>query len=185
MNKILLPNNGLSRRRFLTLGAGAALAFTAGPALASKGERRLAFHNLHTGESLKATYWQDGEYVADELAAINHVLRDHRAAEAGDMAPQLMDMLYVLQGKLGINRPFEVISGYRSPQTNAMLRSKSSGVAKKSRHMLGQAIDVRLPGKQLEDLLRAARDLRAGGVGYYARSRFIHLDTGPYRTWNG
>lgn len=191
MKKLVLPENGLSRRRFLTLGAGAALALAAGPVLASPvlatpvvpGERRLSFLNLHTGESLKSSYWQDGQYVAEELAAINHLLRDHRVSQAGNMAPQLMDLLHALQQNLGTSQPFHVISGYRSPKTNAMLHSHSSGVASKSRHMLGQAIDVRLPGINLKHLHKAALDLRAGGVGYYSSSNFVHLDIGPFRTW--
>jgi len=195
MKKSVLSPEGLSRRRFLTLGAGAALALAASPVLATpvlpasalvtNGERRLSFVNLHTGETLKTTYWQDGQYVASELAAIDHVLRDYRVNEACNMAPQLMDMLYVLRQKLGTSEPFQVISGYRSPQTNAMLHRTTSGVANNSRHMRGQAIDVRLPGRELNRLLQAAYDLRAGGVGYYPHSDFIHLDVGPYRTWKG
>lgn len=188
MKKLILPENGLSRRRFLTLGAGAALALAAGPLLATpaaplRGERRLSFINLHTGESLKATYWQDGEYVAEEMAAINHLLRDHRVAQEGSMAPELMDLLHRLQHNLGTKQPFHVISGYRSPKTNAMLHKRSSGVATKSRHMLGQAIDVRLPGVDLKHLHKAALAMRAGGVGYYSKSDFVHLDIGPFRTW--
>lgn len=190
MKKSVLPENGLSRRRFLTLGAGAALALAAGPVLATSGlttpihgERRLSFVNLHTGESLKSTYWQDGLYVAEELAAINHVLRDHRVAQAGNMAPELMDLLYKLQQSLGTGQPFHVISGYRSPQTNAMLHSHSSGVASKSRHMRGQAIDIRVPGIDLKHLHKAALEMHAGGVGYYSKSNFVHVDVGPFRTW--
>lgn len=188
MLKLETPVKGLSRRRFLTLSAGAALALVAGPALAAppaSGERRLAFVNLHTGESLNATYWQDGHYVAEELAAINHLLRDYRVGTVGNMAPQLLDMLYVMQQKIALSQPFQVISGYRSPKTNAMLNRTTSGVAKQSRHMLGQAIDVRLPDNGLKHLLQAAYELRAGGVGYYPKSDFIHLDIGPYRTWVG
>ncbi len=173
------------RRRLLTLGLGAALATCAGPALAVRGERRLAFVNLHTGESLRAAYWQDGYYVADEITAINHLLRDHRSGEAGMMEPRLLDLLFRLQQGLGLERPYEVISAYRSPQTNALLSQASTGVAKKSLHMEGRAIDVHLPGDALQHLLRAARQLRGGGVGYYPRSDFIHLDTGPFRTWRG
>lgn len=190
MKKLLLPETTLSRRRFLTLGAGVALALVAGPVLAKttlalpvQGERRLSFINTHTGESLKAIYWQEGQYVAEELAAINHVLRDHRVAQAGDMAPQLMDLLYELQQNLGTHQPFHVISGYRSPKTNAMLHSRSSGVANKSRHMLGQAIDIRLPGVDLKHLYKTALNMRAGGVGYYSKSNFVHIDIGPFRTW--
>ncbi|MEW6647087.1 MAG: YcbK family protein [Pseudomonadota bacterium] len=175
----------LPRRRVLSLGMGAALALISAPVLAIRGERRLAFNNLHTGESLHTVYWQDGRYVAEGLAAINHLLRDHRSGEAGNMEPLLFDLLYQLQQRVGLARPYEVISGYRSPQTNAQLRQNSNGVAKNSLHMEGRAIDVRLPGEALRHLLHAARDLRAGGVGYYPRSGFIHLDTGPFRTWGG
>lgn len=173
------------RRRLLTWGLGAALALCTGSAWARRGERHLAFINLHTGESLRAAYWQDGYYVADALAAINHLLRDHRSGEVGRMEPRLLDLLFHLQQGLGLARPYEVISAYRSPQSNALLRQISSGVAQKSLHMAGRAIDVRLPNCALEALLQAARELRGGGVGYYPRSGFIHLDTGLVRTWRG
>lgn len=197
MKRLILPESGLSRRRFLTLGAGAALALVAGPVLSTplltpsarvtpdRGERRLAFVNLHTGETLKATYWQDGDYVTEELAAINHLLRDYRVNEVGMMAPQLLDKLHLLQQRLGSKQPYQVISGFRSAKTNAMLHRTTPGVATKSRHMLGQAIDVRLPGTGLKHLMQAAHGLRAGGVGYYPKSSFVHLDIGPFRTWNG
>lgn len=190
MKKLILPETGLTRRRFLSMSAGAALALVAGPVLASptlalpaQGERRLSFLNTHTGESLKATYWQEGQYVPEELDAINHVLRDFRVNAAGNMSPQLMDLLYDLQQNLGTNQPFHVISGYRSPKTNAMLHTRSSGVAKNSRHMLGQAIDIRVPGVDLKHLYKTALNMRAGGVGYYSKSDFVHVDVGPYRTW--
>lgn len=175
----------MPRRRLLTLGLGAALALGCGPVLAARGERRLAFSNLHTGEVLHTVYWQDGRYVAEGLAAINHLLRDHRSGEAGNMEPMLLDLLHLLRQRLDLTQPYEVISGYRSPLTNAQLRQHSNGVAKNSLHMEGRAIDVRLSGDALRHLLYAARDLRAGGVGYYPRSGFIHLDTGPVRTWGG
>lgn len=177
------------RRHFLRLGAGVALAAAAGPALAApvaaSGERRIAFLNLHTGEYLQATYWQDGQYVAEELAAINRVLRDHYNDQVGVMEPQLIESLYRLQQKLGVKRPYQVISGYRSPETNARLRERDRAVAKKSLHMSGQAVDVRLPHGDLERLLLAAREMRSGGVGYYPNSKFVHLDVGRFRTWNG
>lgn len=184
--------SGISRRRFLTMGAGVAMALAGAPALAAgsklalgSGERTLSFSNLHTGETLKTTYWQDGIYLPDEMTAINHVLRDFRVNLAGDMSPHLMDMLYLLQEKLDTTQPYQVISGYRSPKTNAMLHNTTPGVATRSRHMLGQAIDVRLHEKDMKHLLKAAYNLRAGGVGYYPHSDFIHLDVGPYRTWKG
>ncbi len=176
----------LSRRRFLALGAAAALGTVAGPAWAAPArERRIAFLNLHTGEFLQATYWQDGSYVTDELAAVNRVLRDHYNDTVGAIDPQLLDLLHLVQQRLGDKRPYQVVSGYRSPQTNRMLREHSSGVAKHSLHMEGRAVDIHLPHGDLERLLLAARNLHGGGIGFYPTAQFIHLDTGPFRTWNG
>jgi len=173
------------RRRFLSWGVGAALTLAAAPVLARSGERSLAFFNLHTGESLRTTYWQDGRYLSQELAAVNHILRDHYSNEERPMATGLLDLLFDLQQRLALTQPFEVVSGYRSPATNAMLREHSSGVAKHSLHMVGEAIDVRLPHNQLEQLRHAAYRLHDGGVGYYPHSRFVHLDVGPVRRWRG
>lgn len=177
---------GLSRRRFLSMTAGAAAGLLIAPAHASlsrHGQRTLSFHNLHTGEKLTRTYWADGEYLPEQLADINHLLRDHRVDETHAMDPQLLDVLHRLQDRVGNHRPIEVISGYRSPRTNQMLRTGSSGVAKKSLHMQGRAIDIRLPGQDLGKLRQAALSLKAGGVGYYPKSNFIHLDTGRVRYW--
>lgn len=176
----------LSRRRFLQLSAGAAAGLLVAPAhagLTRRGQRALTLHNLHTGEHLTRTYWADGQYLAEPMADIEHLLRDHRTGDQHAMDPHLMDVLYQLQHKVGSHRPFEVISGYRSPHTNALLRAHSSGVAKKSLHMQGKAIDIRLPGQDLAHLRKAALSLRAGGVGYYPRSNFIHVDTGRVRHW--
>mgnify|MGYP003572659472 CR=1 FL=1 len=143
-----------ARRRFLQTLVGTSATLAAAPLWASvhpATERSLAFTNLHTGESLQAIIWADGQYVDDELVAVKGA--------------------------------YHVISGYRSPKTNAKLHSKSSGVAKKSLHMQGKAIDIRLPGCELKHLRQAALDLKAGGVGYYAKSNFIHLDTGRVRRW--
>lgn len=146
-------------------------------------ERSLSFNHLHTGEKLKLTYWADGEYLSESLAEINHLLRDFRTGERHKMDPELIDLLHRLQVATGNHRAFEIISGYRSPKTNAMLRSSSSGVAKKSLHMLGQAIDVRLPGTDLKHLHKAALEAKSGGVGLYTGSNFVHLDTGRVRNW--
>jgi uncharacterized protein YcbK (DUF882 family) len=146
-------------------------------------ERSLAFKNLHTGESLRTTFWAEGNYRNDELKAVNHVLRDHRSGDVHPMDPKLLDLLYVLQQSVAVKGSFHIISGYRSPLTNQKLRAKSGGVAKKSLHMQGKAIDIRLPGCKLEHLRNAALELKAGGVGYYARSNFIHVDTGRVRRW--
>jgi uncharacterized protein YcbK (DUF882 family) len=175
-----------ARRRFLQTLVGTSATLAAAPLWASvhpATERSLAFTNLHTGESLQATIWADGQYVDDELVAVNRVLRDHRSGDVYPMDRQLLDQLYLLQHAVGVKGAYHVISGYRSPKTNAKLHSKSSGVAKKSLHMQGKAIDIRLPGCELKHLRQAALDLKAGGVGYYAKSNFIHLDTGRVRRW--
>lgn len=176
----------LQRRRFLQTALGTA-ATLATPSLWARAEqppvRRLAFKNLHTGESLQATFWEDGRYIPDELAAVNHMLRDHRSGEVYPIDPGLLDTLCRLQQSVAVGGAYHVISGYRSPATNEQLRAKSGGVARRSLHMQGKAIDIRLPGCRLSDLRDAALALKAGGVGYYAKSDFIHLDIGRIRRW--
>jgi uncharacterized protein YcbK (DUF882 family) len=176
----------ISRRNFLKTATGTAAILAAPAALAKPGqpsERILTLQNLHTGEKIKATYWAEGQYIAEEIAAINRVLRDHRSNESYNMDQRLFDLLHLLQQQVGNNGSYHVISGYRSPKTNAMLNSKSSGVAKRSLHMQGRAIDIRLPGVELKHLRQAALNLKAGGVGYYPKSNFIHVDTGRTRFW--
>jgi uncharacterized protein YcbK (DUF882 family) len=176
----------ISRRNFLKAATGATAILVAPAALAkpaSPAERVLRLHNLHTGESLKATYWAEGQYIAEELAAIDRVLRDHRANEITQMDRRLYDLLYTLQQQVTSKSSYQVISGYRSPATNAKLNRNSSGVAKRSLHMQGKAIDIRLPGVELKHLRKAALSLKAGGVGYYPKSNFIHVDTGRPRFW--
>jgi uncharacterized protein YcbK (DUF882 family) len=175
------------RRGILKAAVGAAGALAAPSALAAlqpREGRALAFYNTHTGERLKATYWEHGQYLPDALTEINHVLRDHRSGEVHTIDSSLLDLLHLLQGRLETHKPFHVISGYRSPVTNAMLRATGGGgVAKRSLHMQGKAIDVRLPGMRLADLRKAAVQARAGGVGYYPRSAFVHVDVGRVRYW--
>lgn len=146
-------------------------------------ERQLRFYHLHTGEQLHATYWAEGDYIRDELASINKLLRDHRSGEVEAIDPRLLDQLFLLQHHVTHKGVYHIISGYRSPRTNQALRKDGSGVAKRSLHMQGRAIDVRLPGVELQHLRLAALGLRAGGVGYYPDSNFIHLDTGRPRFW--
>jgi uncharacterized protein YcbK (DUF882 family) len=174
-----------TRRNFLklSLALGASLAGAPVLARATPRERALTLYNTHTGEHLRATYWAEGEYVAAELSALNRLLRDHRSGTVHPIDRELFEMLHALEGLTGARGEFHVISGYRSPQTNAMLRAHSDGVAKSSLHTRGSAIDIRLPGTGLRDLHRAALQLRAGGVGYYPGSDFIHLDTGRVRAW--
>lgn len=175
-----------ARRQFLKLGIAAASTFSMPNAFASiskQPERKLALVNLHTGESVNATYWAEGSYQTSELRAINRILRDHRTGEVIDIDQNLVDLLNILHHDMNGKQPFHVISGYRSPYTNAKLRNKSNGVAKKSLHMQGKAIDIRLPGRQLSQLHTAALNLKSGGVGYYPKSDFIHVDTGNVRNW--
>ncbi len=175
-----------SRRRFIQTAFGATVALAAPSVLAAvprAAERTLTFSHLHTGESLKTTFWADGEYLQDEIAAINKLLRDHRSGDVYGMDTRLFDQMYLLQQATGVKGSFQIISGYRSPATNEKLRAKSNGVARRSLHMQGRAIDIRLRGCELKDLHRAALDLKAGGVGYYAKSNFIHIDTGRVRNW--
>lgn len=147
-------------------------------------ERSLSLYNTHTSESLESVvYWADGDYLPEALADINFLLRDHRTDRVKPIDPKLFDLLYTLSNKLENRKPYQIISGYRSPESNRQLRQASSGVAKKSFHLAGRAADIRLPGRNLSQLRRAALNLRAGGVGYYPKSNFIHVDTGPRRSW--
>lgn len=178
----------LSRRDFLTSLTGVAVAMsTPGAAIASATlparDRELSFYNTHTGEKLAATFWSEGKYLDDGIEAISWLLRDHRAGVAGPMDPKLLDLLHQLQTSVDHKGQFHVISGYRSPKTNEMLAKRSSSVAKRSYHMQGKAIDVRLPGFDTRQLRKAALNLKAGGVGYYAKSDFVHLDVGRVRYW--
>jgi uncharacterized protein YcbK (DUF882 family) len=146
-------------------------------------ERKLAFHDLHTGESFSAVYRVGGRYVPEAIAEMEHLLRDFRTGEQTSFDRRLFDLLHRLQHTVGRGRPYQVISGYRSPKTNAMLAARSGGVAKRSYHMKGMAIDVRVRGVSTRELREAALKLRKGGVGYYPKSDFVHLDVGPVRHW--
>ncbi|MFD1217321.1 DUF882 domain-containing protein [Microbulbifer celer] len=174
----------VSRRRFLAVSAATAAAVSAGPALAKVGKSRtLKMRNLHTGERLTASYWADGDYVGSGLKQFNRLLRDHRANEVTRMDPKVLDIVYKIKEKLNFNGEVEIISGYRSAKTNAKLRAAGRGVARRSYHTRGMAIDIRMPGIPLSKVRRAALDLKAGGVGYYPKSNFVHVDTGPVRRW--
>jgi uncharacterized protein YcbK (DUF882 family) len=151
--------------------------------LAASGERNLKLRNLHTGEKIKATYWSDGKYISETMKDVAHLLRDHRTGDKHRIDAGLMDILFDLQLRIGNKKEFHVISGYRSPKTNKMLSKRSGGVAKRSLHMRGRAIDIRLPGTDLRYLRKAALSMKAGGVGYYPQANFLHVDTGRFRTW--
>lgn len=147
------------------------------------GKRSLSLYNTHTAEELHVTYASRREYDFDALRRVNQFLRDHRTGDIHPIDPKLLDLLFRVQQESGNRGVFEVISGYRSPKTNAMLRRKSSGVAGRSLHLVGRAIDVRMTGMKTKELSRIALHLRQGGVGYYAKSDFVHLDTGRVRAW--
>lgn len=174
----------LKRRDFLA-GAMSTLAFARSAFADVASVRKLAFDNLHTGERLTLEYWAEGAYVPEALTSINHLLRDFRTGDVHVIEPRLLDLLNVLQTKLETTSPFSVISGYRSPTTNAALRAEHehSGVASKSLHMQGMAIDIRVAGRSLEAVHKTALALQAGGVGYYPQSDFVHVDVGRVRTW--
>jgi uncharacterized protein YcbK (DUF882 family) len=175
-----------TRRSFIRAGVGFAAGLSMMPLASlasSQPQRKLSFHNTHTGENATAVYWAEGDYLADGKREIDEILRDHRTDEIYPIDTDLLDLLYLLRAEVQGKKAFEIISGYRSPATNAALRKHSSGVAKRSYHMQGKAIDIRLPGCDLKHLHKAAMAMQAGGVGYYPGSDFIHVDVGPYRSW--
>ena len=170
----------------LLMNGGRALAFSS-PVLAPlSGSRSLSFDNLHTQESLRLVYAVGSDFVPQSLNRLNVFLRDHYSGTVGHMDPQLFDVLFRLRQVIGSRESFQVISGYRSPATNENLReTRAGGVAKHSLHMDGKAIDIRLPGTSLSDLHGAALSLQVGGVGFYPRENFVHIDTGRVRRWGG
>jgi len=146
-------------------------------------ERRISIYNLHTGESLTTTYCENGRYVDGALQQINFIMRDFRANEIKPIEPRLLDLLYSLNRRLYTQEPFHLISGYRSPKTNAMLAARSEGVARHSLHIEGKAADIRVPGRRLWEVWQASMELLEGGVGFYPRSDFVHVDVGRVRRW--
>jgi uncharacterized protein YcbK (DUF882 family) len=145
--------------------------------------RALSFYNVHTGETLKTVYFDRGEYVPGALLEVNYFFRDFRANLIKPIDPSLLDLLHRINGALGTSQPFNLISGYRSPATNAWLASQSEGVARHSMHMYGMASDINVQGRSLALLHLVALAMRGGGVGYYPRSDFVHVDTGRVRRW--
>jgi len=145
--------------------------------------RALSFYNVHTGENLKTIYFENGRYVPGALLEVNYFFRDFRANQVKAIDPQLLDLLHRIYRALDTSQPFNLISGYRSPATNAWLASQSEGVAHHSLHMYGMASDVNVQGRSLALLDAVALAMRRGGVGYYPRSDFVHVDTGRVRRW--
>ncbi|HKS33970.1 MAG TPA: YcbK family protein [Enterobacteriaceae bacterium] len=176
-----------NRRKLLALGGvalGAAILPTpAFATLSTPRPRILTLSNLNTGESIKAEFFDGRGYIQDELSRLNHFFRDYRANKMKTIDPKLFDQIYRLQVLIGTHKPVQLISGYRSLDTNNELRSHSRGVAKKSYHTKGQAMDFHIDGISLSNVRKAALSLKAGGVGYYPSSNFVHIDTGPVRHW--
>jgi len=179
-----------SQRRRLLRGMAGGAAALAVPGFANakrlpSSQRSLSFIHTHTGEEMSLVYKMGDHFLPRSMASIAHLMRDFRSGDIHPIDPQLLDVLWKVQHSLKNSRPFEIISAYRSPKTNMMLRNRSvhSGVAEKSMHLTGQAIDIRLPGSALSDVRDAAKELKRGGVGYYADSDFVHVDTGKVRYW--
>ena len=148
-------------------------------------EKKLSLYNVHSCEHLEILFCKDGQYIPDALSEINHLFRDSRTGKETTINTELLDLLYFLQHTLKSREPFHIVSGYRTPKSNALLRKRRKGVAKNSLHMYGKAVDLRVPGYSLKRVRKTAMSFRQGGVGYYPRSNFIHVDIGQVRYWWG
>ncbi|WP_149586713.1 YcbK family protein [Tabrizicola flagellatus] len=183
--------NSVSRRGLL--GAFAATALVAAPTytnafglLKGAGDiRRIRMYSGRTGESIDTIYWIEGEYIPEVVKEINHFMRDWRTDEVVKIDMRTIDIMAASHRLMDVSEPYMLLSGYRSPKTNAMLRSRSRGVAKNSLHMVGKAADLRLQSRSVAQMARAAAACASGGVGKYSRSNFVHMDCGPVRSWGG
>ena len=182
---------GMTRRGLL--GAFAATAVIATPTysnafgfLRGAGDiRRIRMYSGRTGESIDTIYWIDGDYIPDAVHEINHFMRDWRNGEAKQIDARTVDIMAAAHNLLDVSEPYMLLSGYRTPETNAMLRSRSRSVARNSLHMQGQAADLRLSSRSVSQMASAASACASGGVGRYSGSNFVHMDCGPVRTWGG
>jgi uncharacterized protein YcbK (DUF882 family) len=185
------PEARLTRRGLL--GVFAATAVAAAPTYANAfgflrgaGDiRRINMYSGRTGERIDTVYWIDGDYIPEALDEINRFMRDWRSGQTKRIDTRALDIFAASHNLLDVDEPYMMLSGYRSPETNALLRSRSSGVARNSLHMQGQAADLRLRGRSVSQMARAAAACSAGGVGKYSRSNFVHMDCGPVRLWGG
>lgn len=179
--------NMLNRRQMLGFGAAGVLAsivpLGSSEAQASQNTWRVAFRQAHTGETFNGVYRVGDRYLPEAFERLNYILRDFRTGEVFPMDPRVVDIMALVQKRANQREPIEILSGYRSPKTNAGLRKRTSGVAKNSFHMYGQALDMHIKGYRTSKLRDIARSIRAGGVGYYPKSGFIHVDTGAVRSW--
>ncbi|MCB1651441.1 MAG: DUF882 domain-containing protein [Alphaproteobacteria bacterium] len=188
MSQPTLEEKGVGRRDILKMGLIGTLASTVpflfvGEAKAASTPYRVNFTNTHTNETFNGVYRVGNKYLPQAFERINHILRDHRSGEVFPMDPRVIDIMAAVQRKA--RRPIEIFSGYRCPKTNARLRKASTGVAQNSFHMYGQALDMHINDFGTSNLRNIALGLKAGGVGYYPKSKFVHVDTGNVRTWNG
>ena len=191
MSISISPSGRITRRAIL--GAFAATTITAAPVfsksfgfLRGAGDiRKIKMYSGRTGESIETVYWLDGKYIKEALNEINYFMRDWRRDSVAKIDRRTIDIMAASHNILDTSEPYLLLSGYRSPQTNAMLRRRSRGVAKKSLHMKGQAADLRLKSRSTSQMASAASSCAAGGVGRYGRSNFVHMDCGPIRTWRG
>lgn len=187
----MTPPASVSRRRLVKLGTGLLMAGASPVVLSATFQSRsqsrdLSLDHTHTREQINLVYAVGRNYVPSAIDDLDHFLRDHYTGDIGRMDPVLYDLMHRIRNELKARRSYEIISGYRSPRTNERLRVRGSGgVAKRSFHMDGKAIDLRIPGVPLAELRDAALSLKAGGVGYYPGSQFVHIDTGKVRSWNG
>lgn len=186
-----VSSTGFTRRSLL--GAFAATAVTAAPTFANAAGflrgggdiRRVRMYSGRTGERIDMIYWIDGKYIKDAVKEVNHFMRDWRNDQTKSIDLRTVDIMAAAHNLMDVNEPYMLLSGYRSPQTNAMLRRRSRGVAKNSLHIKGQAADLRLSSRSVHQMAKAAAACRAGGVGRYSRSNFVHMDCGVVRTWGG
>lgn len=184
-------SGGISRRGLLA--AFAATAVTAAPTFANAAGflrgggdiRRIRMYSGRTGERIDMVYWIDGKYIKDALREVNHFMRDWRTGDGISMDTRTIDIMAAAHNLMDANEPYMLLSGYRSPKTNQMLRSRSRGVARNSLHVKGQAADLRLSSRSVSQMARAAMACKAGGVGKYSRSNFVHMDCGQVRSWGG
>ncbi|KIN72491.1 YcbK family protein [Sulfitobacter guttiformis] len=182
-------SNGMTRRGLL--GAFAATAVTAAPTFANAAGflrgagdiRRIKMYSGRTGERIDMIYWIEGQYIGDAVKEVNYFMRDWRTNDTVNMDLRTVDIMAAAHNLLEVNEPYMLLSGYRSPKTNAMLRSRSGGVAKNSLHLRGQAADLRLDSRSVRQVAKAAAVCRGGGVGQYSGSNFVHMDCGTVRTW--
>jgi uncharacterized protein YcbK (DUF882 family) len=182
-------SGGITRRGLL--GAFAATAVTAAPTFANAAGflrgggdiRRIKMYSGRTGERIDMIYWIEGDYIKDAVKEVHHFMRDWRTNDIKSIDLRTIDIMAAAHNLMDASEPYTLLSGYRSPKTNAMLRARSSGVAKNSLHLKGQAADLRLNSRSVNQMYRAAAACKAGGVGRYSGSNFVHMDCGPVRTW--